>query len=561
MSAMMNSKLNLHTLCNLYQTPSKIYIQPCSIPEEALTINRQNGKVTLNQMFSIDFLPYNAISSIIQGIIGIKHLNGNSYLIVINGSTCVGDIAGHQIFQVDQTRMIPIDANSSEKKNAKNNHLTGEHDWETTHVKMIESVLQTPSFYFSHTYDLTNSLQRNYNIAQIVKQAAPQCESSGYLYYDKRFLWNGHLMNDFNNCDADLSKYILPLILGYFSINQNALGAGLGWTLISRRSVHRAGTRFNCRGIDEDGNVANFVETEQILERKDDGISSFVQIRGSIPLVWFQRPNYKWKPEIQIPQVDQDTPMRKHYEQLRSIYGNLSVVCLIDHRGHEAELAHEFRQRMDKIQGQSFPEDYIPFHHFDFHKECSKMRWHRLSILIEQLERDIESHGFFAIRDNNVLRRQTGVMRSNCIDSLDRTNVVQSMIAQSVLQLQFDLFGGNIKSLTLANYPVFIERFKNVWADNADALSIQYAGTPALKTDFTRTGQRTHSGMLKDGVNSLTRYVANNFLDSYRQDAINLFLGHYEGHMYAMYRPLDLTYLPVTIMMLTFVALYFYLRW
>ncbi len=33
-------------------------------------------------------------------------------------------------------------------------------------------------------------------------------------------------------------------------------------SLISRRSIMRAGTRYNARGIDDTGNCANFVETE-----------------------------------------------------------------------------------------------------------------------------------------------------------------------------------------------------------------------------------------------------------------------------------------------------------
>ena len=33
--------------------------------------------------------------------------------------------------------------------------------------------------------------------------------------------------------------------------------------------------------------------------------------------------------------------------------------------------------------------------------------------------------------------------------------------------------------------------------------------------------------MLYDGVNSLTRYFKNNFGDGFRQDSIDLFLGHY----------------------------------
>lgn len=37
------------------------------------------------------------------------------------------------------------------------------------------------------------------------------------------------------------------------------------FTLISRRSKERSGLRYQRRGIDEQGNTANFVETEQLL--------------------------------------------------------------------------------------------------------------------------------------------------------------------------------------------------------------------------------------------------------------------------------------------------------
>lgn len=65
--------------------------------------------------------------------------------------------------------------------------------------------------------------------------------------------------------------------------------------LISRRHVDRIGTRFHSRGIDENGNVSNFVETEQIIET-GELIYSFVQIRGSIPLFWKQIINLSYNP-------------------------------------------------------------------------------------------------------------------------------------------------------------------------------------------------------------------------------------------------------------------------
>ncbi len=49
------------------------------------------------------------------------------------------------------------------------------------------------------------------------------------------------------------------------------------------------GTRYNRRGVDEMGHAANFCEIEQILYRERDNIlASFVQVRGSIPVIWKQ---------------------------------------------------------------------------------------------------------------------------------------------------------------------------------------------------------------------------------------------------------------------------------
>jgi hypothetical protein len=64
-----------------------------------------------------------------------------------------------------------------------------------------------------------------------------------------------------------------------------------------------------------------------------------------------------------------------------------------------------------------------------------------------------------------------------------------------------------------------------VWADNGDMLSNLYAGTNAIKADFTRTGKRTLNGLFNDAKNSLVRYYLNNFTDGMKQDGMNLLLG------------------------------------
>lgn len=54
---------------------------------------------------------------------------------------------------------------------------------------------------------------------------------------------------------------------GYIGIRTCQLnGNEFQLTLISRRSVFRAGVRLQTRGVDNKGRTANFVETEQIVE-------------------------------------------------------------------------------------------------------------------------------------------------------------------------------------------------------------------------------------------------------------------------------------------------------
>ena len=113
------------------------------------------------------------------------------------------------------------------------------------------------------------------------------------------------------------------------------------------------------------------------------------------------------------------------------------------------------------------------------------------------------------------------------MDCLDRTNVVQSMLGRWILTRQLTDLGILQRGESASDDAAFEDVFRNVWADNADVVSKSYSGTGALKTDFTRTGNRTRAGMVQDLNNSVTRYLRNNFADGPRQDGFDLFLGTY----------------------------------
>ena len=103
------------------------------------------------------------------------------------------------------------------------------------------------------------------------------------------FMWNFFLVKDIlHKCD---NRWIIPMIHGYVGFKAlKIFGRRIDFILISRRSRHFAGTRYHKRGVNEDGKVANDVETEQIVidvSIPNGSSSSYVMVRGSIPMYWY----------------------------------------------------------------------------------------------------------------------------------------------------------------------------------------------------------------------------------------------------------------------------------
>ena len=77
---------------------------------------------------------------------------------------------------------------------------------------------------------------------------------------------------------------------------------------------------------------------------------------------------------------------------------------------------------------------------------------------------------------------------------------------------------GAIDSMGSEQSPTLEQAFRCAWSDNADAMALMYAGTGALKRDYTRYGRRTRRGVFADGANALARYYMNHYRDPTRQE-------------------------------------------
>ncbi|KAJ6547710.1 SacI homology domain-containing protein [Mycena capillaripes] len=414
--------------------------------------------------------------------------------------------------------------------------------------------------YFAYTFDVTRSLQhKQEQVTKSQKQhalladldalpspdPAPQDEDSTtdvlvepnptlplWRRVDRQFWWNEWMSKPF--IDAGVHPYVLPIMQGYYQIAKFTIpphpltheeDAEVDYIIVSRRSRDRAGLRYQRRGIDDDAHVANFVETETIMRVEREGRSNvfaYVQLRGSIPLFWTQT-GYGLKPP---PLLATDRTHEQHLDALkrhflRTVpkYGPHTIVNLAEQHGKEAAITQGYREYMTELADKD-----AVYHEYDFHTETKGMKYENISKLLDTMERTFEHQGYLWISGNLTMSSQKGAFRVNCIDCLDRTNVVQSAFARYVLNNQ-------LGAVALLN-PAMEGRtetdnvFNDVWANNGDAISRAYAGTSALKGDFTRTGKRDLGGMLNDGVNSLARMYTSTFSDWFCQAVIDFMLGN-----------------------------------
>lgn len=524
-SARKNVPLGVYDDLRLLISDDKLVILPTESSSTVLVIDRVTEEIKLEG--SKAALLKDAVEMRIQGILGtIKLISGN-YLIVATERSKVGENQNglNVVWKLLKVDCIPFVKSTT--------HLSSEQArLNNEYLLLLQTVFAHNDFYFSYSYDLSHSVQRLQHLSP------DQLRGSMLRRGEQRFVWNGYLLSELNAIEG-ASRFLLPVINGFVGVEKCVVnGQPFTITLISRRSKHRAGLRLFTRGVDLDGHVANFVETEMIVETRNER-ASFIQTRGSLPFFWQQWPNLTLRPKPALLTTENHLDaFNKHFEAQQIEYGRQILVNLIDQKRSEGKLEQFYKNLVQQSGNNN-----LKYEAFDFHCECSKMRWDRLSILIDRITPDLEEMGYtLMLNDEKVVAYQEGIFRTNCIDCLDRTNVVQSMIARRALtdiliKLNILKSGESVK-----DHPGLEMAFRGLWTDNADAISMQYSGTGALKTDYTRTGVRSHKGMLQDLVRSAMRYYRNNLCQGPVQDSLELFLGNYRvtsGEGLSVPSPLD----------------------
>ncbi len=252
---------------------------------------------------------------------------------------------------------------------------------EDTYLSYLQNLIKTGPMYFSYSFDLTNSFQRH---------ASSDPKQPLWQRADDRFFWNRFVSSsliDFrlgkasgrmsSGPQSGVDPYILPVMFGMMSItNTSVKGNAMTFVLITRRSRYRAGTRYMSRGIDEDGHVSNFNETEQTIILNDSASSgltsyagdqgyangkpvggsetqvlSYVQTRGSVPVYWAEVNTLHYTPKLTIRGVESAAgAAKKHFDEQISTYGENYMVNLVNQKGREMRVKEAYEQMVKLLQ-------------------------------------------------------------------------------------------------------------------------------------------------------------------------------------------------------------------
>ncbi|GER28361.1 phosphoinositide phosphatase family protein [Striga asiatica] len=521
------------------------------------------------------------------GIIGFIKFLGPYYMLLITKRRKIGTICGHAVYSIAKSEMIPIPnpslhTNVAYSKNENSFRL----DLHLLVValpfllliirykKLLRTVDLTKDFYFSYSYHVMHSLQKNLSNHE-----------TGLILYETMFVWNEFLTRGIRN-QLKNSIWTVALVYGFFKqVKLSISGRDFNLILIARRSRHYAGTRYLKRGVNEKGRVANDVETEQIvLEDVAEGspiqISSVVQNRGSIPLFWSQETSkLNIKPDIILSRKDEKYEATKlHFDNLVMRYGNpiiiLNLIKTREKKPRESILRAEFATAIEVINKDLAQGNRLKFLHWDLSKYSRNKAASVLAYLVKVAANALDLTGFFychvlpsssqlpcsnncygdysdedlsnatedicELTDKDKISDvggshfvkppvfQKGVLRTNCIDCLDRTNVAQYVYGLVALGHQLHALG-YIAVPKISLDSALADDLMKTYEAMGDTLALQYGGSAAHNKIFSETrGQWKAATQSQELFRTLQRYYSNAYMDAEKQDAINVFLGHFQ---------------------------------
>ncbi|TDH73222.1 hypothetical protein CCR75_003998 [Bremia lactucae] len=515
----------------------------------------------------------------------IRFLRGY-YFIFVTQRRKIGNIGGNSIYGISATQQLNV--SRPEDDRSAWTHLnrwfnpSPEEEAEARYLGLFHFLDLTKDFYFSYSYDITHTLQHNMTTEH--SEPAEMFTWNFYLTQELRTCLSGNAAADLVvplvlGCYEQRKCSVFGRLVSIVLLARRS--RHFAGTRYLKRGVADTGKAAN------DVETEQIIEDESMGPGK---FSSFVQHRGSIPVFWSQETSATLpKPPIVLNRVDPTyTATQKHFADLFTRYGSpivaLNLVKQSEKKEREVIVGNEYMNAVEYLNSFMPPKHRVRYVALDYSR-LSGPKQKGLNVL-HSLDKvavwALTQTGFFCsapkrlISQNGNRRKaqaffpsppsepwdafltssnfqskgessqeststessqsptlsrnsgdwleQRGILRTNCIDCLDRTNVSQFSVGMRALGQQLYVMG-------IKNTPLLESRSQMVlvlmklYSLMGDAISMQYGGSEAhknVKNSATRENVK-HRELLT----SIRRYYSNSFTDTAKQDAINIFLGHF----------------------------------
>lgn len=492
-----------------------------------------------------------------KNVIGYITIGGFGFLLMVKESKTTMTLPGnHEIKTIYDTEWIKIPLLFKGFK------LTTE---EKKNVQLMLDHKIAGSHYYCETLDLTHQFPSLHRIEN----------------YEPNFVWNDFLAFEFQK--IGMKNWCAIILQGFGEEKSISCDSVNGKTeykigLITRKSNLNPGARFFARGLNENHSPGNEWEVEFLCwkfessneqinmmdEKKDRKCrwSSYVFRRGTVPIHWKQVIS-KTKMKVQDPLIEiSSKPFanhQKYYERLQKRYKNkeITVVNLLREGKHtENQLGVAYKESLQLLKKQmAIPINMINFNWLkkkkeDGIEESVKNYWNLVSQTLKDHgltsgRLEFSKTGYPLLTNFQTFETQKGIIRINCADSLDRTNLISfytclQIIPQMILQLDdmqyktkknWSNLNKTLKEIEESYEPSILQSVAQLFLKFGDLAAKLFTKSKAMHTDSIKKyikdlkkPQIEPKVMHNMGV-LVKRRFENVLFDETRQKQIEIFLG------------------------------------
>ncbi|XVF63323.1 hypothetical protein PTKIN_Ptkin09bG0078700 [Pterospermum kingtungense] len=519
------------------------------------------------------------------GIVGCIKFLESYYLILVTKRRQIGCICGHAVYSIEESQLITIPHVSIQSDVAHSKT-------ELRYKKLLSSVDLTKDFFYSYTYPIMQCLQKNVlslgeermpydNIfvwnAYLTQAIRSRCSNT---------IWTIALVH------GHFKQIRLSIFGRDFSVTLvSRRSRHFAGTRYLKRGVNDRGRVANDVEteqivLDEEagsckGKMSSVVQMRGSIPLFWSQEASRFSPKPDIIL-------QRYDPTYQATKLHFED-LAKRYGNPIIV---LNLIKTVEKRPREMMLRREFANAVGYLNTILSEENHLKFIHWDFHKFAKSKSANVLAVLGAVASEALDLTGFYysgkpstvkrranqlnrtstardaSLRDlrsksgdlvrigssnenlNSLTSRdreddlnqqiksdnydgecpkfQSGVLRTNCIDCLDRTNVAQYAYGLAALGRQLHAMGLTDKPKVDPDSSI-AAALMDMYQSMGDALAQQYGGSAAHNTVFPeRQGKWKATTQSREFLKSIKRYYSNAYTDGEKQDAINLFLGYFQ---------------------------------